>query len=265
MIKYAISDDFDESYYVVGDIHASLFRLKSTYEDYIRCRKRGYNNMKLIYLGDYLDRGIDGTEVINLILDIQTNSRYKDDIYFLLGNHEVYRYDHTLTINDPTLMYDSRLDYFKEKGLVFYIAYYNSFRNLLFTHSGMSDTRNIEEKLQYYCDKFNNKDGKLEVNLIDKQINLCLNPENVKLHDSFFYGLVPSFDINIETHIIKKELFHSHVTQVLGHYHKIFYVSGDTLYPITALDNISKDNVDWILLDASDNKCCRNTVIIRGI
>lgn len=71
----------NERVFIVGDIHGCLGMLK-------RLLKKICWNPKLdrlIFLGDYIDRGYDSKGVIDLILEISSNS---DRVHCLIGNHE---------------------------------------------------------------------------------------------------------------------------------------------------------------------------------
>lgn len=66
---------------VIGDIHGCLEKLKKLIQ------KIDYNPKqdKLIFLGDYIDRGPDSSGVIEFVLDLNKKS---ENIICLIGNHE---------------------------------------------------------------------------------------------------------------------------------------------------------------------------------
>ncbi|EAX90122.1 Ser/Thr protein phosphatase, putative [Trichomonas vaginalis G3] len=70
--------------YAVGDIHGSIDDLIRIFE------KCGYPpKQKYIFLGDYVDRGEYGLEVVSLLLALKV--KYPDCVYLLRGNHEIER------------------------------------------------------------------------------------------------------------------------------------------------------------------------------
>jgi len=68
-------------HFAIGDIHGCFNSLKELVENKIQLQK----NDQLILLGDYIDRGSNGKEVIDYIIELQNNDY---DIVTLLGNHE---------------------------------------------------------------------------------------------------------------------------------------------------------------------------------
>ena len=67
--------------FAIGDIHGCFNAMKDLIENKIQLSK----NDKLIFLGDYIDRGPDSKIVLDYIMDLQ-NNQY--DIVTLRGNHE---------------------------------------------------------------------------------------------------------------------------------------------------------------------------------
>lgn len=66
---------------VVGDIHGNIDDLLRIFE-----RLRYPPAMRYIFLGDYVDRGIYGTEVLMLLFALKV--KYPENVYLLRGNHE---------------------------------------------------------------------------------------------------------------------------------------------------------------------------------
>ncbi len=67
--------------FVVGDIHGCFNSMKELIENKIQLKK----DDKIIFLGDYIDRGPDSKTVLDYIIELQNNDY---DIVTLLGNHE---------------------------------------------------------------------------------------------------------------------------------------------------------------------------------
>ncbi|ATZ80976.1 serine/threonine-protein phosphatase [Bodo saltans virus] len=71
-----------ERLYVIGDIHGSLNSLLIYF-----LISGGIKNNVFVFLGDYLDRGDNGLEVICLIVLLRI--LYPTQIYIIIGNHEL--------------------------------------------------------------------------------------------------------------------------------------------------------------------------------
>jgi serine/threonine protein phosphatase 1 len=67
--------------YVIGDIHGCVKELACLIE-YLPLERQD----RLVFLGDYIDRGPDSRGVVSYLLDLQKESSY--DVVFLKGNHE---------------------------------------------------------------------------------------------------------------------------------------------------------------------------------
>jgi serine/threonine protein phosphatase 1 len=70
--------------YAIGDVHGCLDQLQCLVE--LCERDAGEGQSKLIFLGDYIDRGPDSRGVIEFLMDLQKWS--PDEIICLRGNHE---------------------------------------------------------------------------------------------------------------------------------------------------------------------------------
>lgn len=66
----------------VGDTHGDIEASKKIIAKYLA------NDTKIVFLGDYVDRGKYSRENINYLLE--ERKKYSDKIYLLLGNHDVY-------------------------------------------------------------------------------------------------------------------------------------------------------------------------------
>jgi len=67
-------------YVVVGDIHGQRNKLEALLSD------PQVVGRKLIFVGDYIDRGPDSMAVIDRLIDMR--SKYGENVVFLRGNHE---------------------------------------------------------------------------------------------------------------------------------------------------------------------------------
>jgi serine/threonine protein phosphatase 1 len=70
--------------YAIGDVHGSFSKLASLLQ---HCRAHGENDdLRFVFLGDYVDRGRHSREVVELLISFQ--SAAPDRIVCLRGNHE---------------------------------------------------------------------------------------------------------------------------------------------------------------------------------
>jgi serine/threonine protein phosphatase 1 len=70
--------------YAIGDIHGSLDKLRALFA---RCEAHAADRpMKLVFLGDYIDRGPESFGVVDFLLALQ--KRRGDGVVTLMGNHE---------------------------------------------------------------------------------------------------------------------------------------------------------------------------------
>jgi serine/threonine protein phosphatase 1 len=67
--------------YVIGDIHGCVKELACLIEN-LPLKRRD----RLVFLGDYIDRGPDSRGVVSYLLDLKKESSY--EVSFLKGNHE---------------------------------------------------------------------------------------------------------------------------------------------------------------------------------
>ncbi|KAK6090708.1 hypothetical protein P3W45_000431 [Vairimorpha bombi] len=72
--------DIKSSSYILGDIHGQYFDLINVISSF------DLNNDILVFLGDYVDRGIYSTETFLYLCLLKIY--YKDNVYLLRGNHE---------------------------------------------------------------------------------------------------------------------------------------------------------------------------------
>lgn len=71
------------SRWIIPDIHGCFRTLKALLENMLKISK----NDELFFLGDYIDRGPSGKEVIDYIMELQASGYH---VHCLKGNHEDY-------------------------------------------------------------------------------------------------------------------------------------------------------------------------------
>ena len=86
---------------VVGDIHGQFHDLAAMLR---KCKARGANSQnKVLFLGDYVDRGEYGVEVAIYLFCFKL--RYPHDIVLLRGNHESRDMTETFNFRDQVLLH----------------------------------------------------------------------------------------------------------------------------------------------------------------
>jgi len=136
--------------FAIGDIHGCLKKL----EDLMALIAANPKRDKLVFIGDYIDRGNFSREVVNYI--IGTKSKFKN-VVCLLGNHEqmflnylegmeedLYLYnggkytlsDYDIQSSDPP---DERKKKIPEAHLLFYrsLLPYHQTKDYIFAHAGL--------------------------------------------------------------------------------------------------------------------------------
>ena len=76
--------------FAIGDIHGCLKQLVTLQDKIFSYPKYNKDEDLLLYLGDYIDRGLGSKDVINHILKLQTKGIKS---IFLMGNHEQFMID----------------------------------------------------------------------------------------------------------------------------------------------------------------------------
>lgn len=79
--KEPVMLQLDANITIVGDLHGNIDDLLRIFE-----KLRYPPAMKYLFLGDYIDRGVFGTEVLTLLFALKC--KYPNNIYLLRGNHE---------------------------------------------------------------------------------------------------------------------------------------------------------------------------------
>lgn len=126
---------------VVGDIHGDLNQLMYPL---IRFLKNTNKYRKLVFLGDYIDRGESNLYIYAIIEFMRSLPKFKNQIIFLRGNHECYPTAIRDYYNDnwKTSNWDKRFIqtfvYPSIHNVNFDIVNYDSELNVVFSHSPLS-------------------------------------------------------------------------------------------------------------------------------
>lgn len=211
---------------VVGDIHGDLnqliYPLIYFMKNFKKCKK-------IIYLGDYIDRGESNVYIYEIINILINTHELKNKIIFLRGNHESYDsgvYDYmNINVDElnesnsfiKTFMFD------KFYNLDLDIIHYDEEKQILFSHSPISRNFNDVIKLN---DKKNDKDVIIENTYTNERENKNMTYRNIHGHDH-------TMSSNID---IKK---------FMNGDKKMISIDGDASYGIRLVQNAYKKTSRW--------------------
>ena len=161
---------------VVGDVHGDLNQLMVPLIEFLTHEEK---YRKLIYLGDYIDRGESGLYVYGVISFIRSLARYRDKIIFLRGNHECYAetvYDYLVGSENKfkaTFVFDAIHE------IKFDIVHYDQDLKMLFSHSPLS--RSLSEVMSMNLLKGNEK-ANIENTFTNDKENSKMEYKNIHGH-----------------------------------------------------------------------------------
>ncbi len=138
----------------VGDIHGEYHLLRELVENRIRF---DYKTDRLVFLGDYIDRGLNSREVVEYLIDFRR--KHPGNIILLTGNHEVMASNALLSKNfkDTHLWYSNggsaTVDSFKDVEnasdlllpFIESLELYYETDTHIFVHAGVSYSLNLVE------------------------------------------------------------------------------------------------------------------------
>ena len=157
----------DKNIIVVGDIHGDLNQL--LYPLFYFCEHKD-TCRKLIYLGDYIDRGESNCYIYEIVRFMMKNINNKD-IIFLRGNHESYKTavrDYINSSRDIRCVTTFVFDGFKTLSMD--IVHYDKPLGILFSHSPISIS--LDEALKY-----NDTKDDMNANAINTYTNQQEHPD----------------------------------------------------------------------------------------
>ena len=143
----------DQRIFVIGDIHGCYEKLKKMLS---RLDWRPGRGDLLLFLGDYIDRGPDSYEVVETILDLQ--SQAPEEVIALMGNHEQMFLELISGQSHPQLLanglsatvrgYAQDNRELSAAHLAFYrnLKLYYESRDYIFVHAGLRPGRSLTEQ-----------------------------------------------------------------------------------------------------------------------
>ncbi len=121
-----------EKFLAIGDIHGCSDQLVEILE-----KAKEFSDYKLVFLGDYIDRGPDSEKVINIL--------QKQDAIFLQGNHE------NMLIEDIQLHPENTHEYLKIAKIslksfhwIMSLPFIYETKEYIFTHAGLNPYKHLE-------------------------------------------------------------------------------------------------------------------------
>ena len=189
--------------FVIGDIHGEFEKLKILISNIQEIDK----NCKLIFVGDYIDKGNNSKLVLDFLVDLKKNF----DCFFLIGNHEFYWMKDTFEADNylqkyggkqtmrsfnaksikytRELLFDVYNDFFKELIPYFFIEKY------FISHSGFnpSNQNQIIENIPVHEFLFNRYKFIMDKSLFQNQYKVIFG------HTAFYSPYVDSTKIGIDT------------------------------------------------------------------
>lgn len=213
-------------YFVVGDVHGDLNQFIYPLIEFLKSPK----NSKIIYLGDYFDRGDSDVYIYELILFI-TRMKNNNNIILLRGNHEcnsLGTYDFLGHITDN-----------KSKGVIVSfpvehaintldlpLFHYEEEMNILFSHSPQSNT-SIEDL--FIIQEKSRGDMRLQTESTFTK-DQPLDPNNVKYYNVHGHDHTRSSNDDIKTFFSNDK--YKNVTMIS--------LDNDASYGFRVINNISK-------------------------
>lgn len=138
--------------FVIGDIHGCYEELVKLLENI----KGDLTKDKIIFLGDYIDRGPKSFQVIKLLMELQEKYS-KDHIVLLRGNHEQMAIDNIKRgYHSPFNGYDTTLRDFKRnnESIDLYLDFFQSLplyhedEDFIYVHGGIRPGLDMDNQIE---------------------------------------------------------------------------------------------------------------------
>jgi serine/threonine protein phosphatase 1 len=156
-----------EALYAVGDIHGMKLHLDIMLDKIFRdFKENNYSSGKLVFLGDYVDRGPDSKGVLDTLMNLEAPENMK--VVNLKGNHEIMMHDNldfwnhnggaeTLKSFNAKSIYDIPEEYLT---YIKFLPLYHIDGEFMFVHAGIYPEKHIlsqtEEDLVWIRKEFLN-------------------------------------------------------------------------------------------------------------
>ena len=140
---------------VVGDIHGCYKELKELIIDLKEKQEYNKDTDRLIFLGDYIDRGEDSCKVIQCIKELQNEN---NNVIALRGNHEQMCIDFMIHNKEGWLWngYESTVNSYgsykeleKDVEWMKNLPLYYEDGNFIYVHAGINPNKPLKENSEY--------------------------------------------------------------------------------------------------------------------
>lgn len=194
---------------VIGDVHGCYNELKELINDLVESGEYNKDTDKLVFLGDYIDRGKDSRLVVEFIRNLQKNNK---NVIALMGNHEdmllnYYRgIDNWWTFNgsnDTLKSYEEHKEQFEDDvKWMRMLPLYHEDEHFIYVHAGVDVDKPLEEQDKHtllwtrepflYAEKEYYKrivfGHTPTVNLIGEYKPVCTDTNNIDIDTACVYG-----------------------------------------------------------------------------
>jgi serine/threonine protein phosphatase 1 len=93
-----------ECLYTIADIHGEADLLNKILKRILPLRKSDGIHDKIVFLGDYVDRHKDGHKVLDALIKLK--AAYDNNVFFLIGNHELLMLQALKLVPGSSVAYD---------------------------------------------------------------------------------------------------------------------------------------------------------------
>lgn len=219
---------------IAGDIHGNFNDVKSIIVKFVELYKTN-NKIKLLFLGDYIDRGNYSLEVITFLFYLKI--KYPDNIFLLRGNHET-----EIDKFYSNSLYNDLYNLFKTSYDDKYEMYLNCFAKLpiiaivdntyFCSHGGIPrPSDGVSFDVCYEILKKSKLPHIVNFTSYNKQIGITYE---MQLIAKYIYGILWSDPLDFREYVVNNEIINDNYV----------HINSDNYYSCDNNDNNDNDNND---------------------